>query len=362
MRAAADLDDGGVAGAQADFLDRQLEPIRDHLRKGGLVSLPRRLRAAYHDESVALDQELDPLARRADRRFDVVRDTDAARPHGLALALGEAGVVRHLERALHVAGEVSGVEDQAHRCAIGQLCLGHEVAPTNLGTIDPQLPRRHVEQALDDVMRFRSTGAAIGHGRNRIRGERLHAQRDRRYPVDRGQDGAEVGERHERHGMRADVAAHMHVVGDEAPVATAAERRANRRVATLEIGEEGFAARRTPTHRPPQALGGPDDDDLLGMQIVARAEAAADIQRDDPHLFGLHHLAEVVLEKHGALAAADERVAVVAVEPDRRARLHLAVDDARDVEFMPHDARGFSECSRHRGSVAELVIEARRLF
>ena len=70
----------------------------------------------------------------------------------------------------------------------------------------------------------------------------------------------------------------------------------------------------------------------------------------------------MVLEKHGALAAADERVAVVAVEPDRRARLHLAVDDARDVEFMPHDAGGFSERSRHRGSLAELVIEAQRLF
>ena len=65
MRAAAQLDDRRVAGAQANLLDRQLEAIGEDLRKGGLVALPGRLRAAYGDERVALPRGRAALRLRA---------------------------------------------------------------------------------------------------------------------------------------------------------------------------------------------------------------------------------------------------------------------------------------------------------
>ena len=162
--------------------------------------------------------------------------------------------------------------------------------------------------------------------------------------------------------MRTDIATRVHLVGDDAAVAIAAERRANRQIATLEIGQERFAPRRAPAHRPANALRGPHYHYLLRMQVIARAEATADIARNDPYALRAQHLAEHVLEQHGALAAGDQRVCIVGVEPDRRARLELAIDDARDVKLVAHDTGGLRQRVLHRAGVAELVVEANRFF
>src|SRR5437868_14866782 len=203
------------------------------------------------------------------------------------------------------------------------------------------------------MVRFRSSSAAVrdrGHG---VGCERLHAQRHGWHAVDGGQDRAEIRERHERHGVRADIAARMYVIGNDASIGVAAERRADRGIAALEIADKGFAPRRAPAHRAAEPPGGPHNYDRLRMQIVARAEAAADIAGDDAHLVRLEHLAEHVLEQYRALAARDERVTIRAMEPDRRARLHLAVDDARNVEVVAHNAGRALKRALHGGRIAE---------
>ena len=213
------------------------------------MPLPGRLRAADDDERIALHLQLDAFARRADRRFDVAGDANAARPGRFAPALAEAGVVGHPQRARQVTGKVPRVEDQAHRRAIWQLALGDHIAPADLRAIDAEAARRHVEQALEDMVRFRSPGAAVRHRRHRVRCEGLQAQRHCRHAIDGGQDRAEIRERHERHGVRADIAARMYVIGNDASIGVAAERRADRGIAALEIADKGFAPRRAPAHR-----------------------------------------------------------------------------------------------------------------
>src|SRR5205823_13347022 len=166
--AAAGFDDRRVAGAQANLVDRQLELIGGDLGKGGFVALATRLRAGDDFDGSFRNAQLDALARRPDWRFDIVCDADAAGATRLALALGEAGIVGDLERALHVAWEIARFEDEAHRRAVRQVGLSHQVASPDLGPIHPQLARREVQQPLDDVMRFGPTGAAVRHRRHRV--------------------------------------------------------------------------------------------------------------------------------------------------------------------------------------------------
>ena len=59
------------------------------------------------------------------------------------------------------------------------------------------------------------------------------------------------------------------------------EPRRGDEVAAGIVGEEGFRAVVGPFHRPADALGRPQDRGLLGIEIVAQPEAAADVGADE---------------------------------------------------------------------------------
>ncbi len=127
------------------------------------------------------------------------------------------------------------------------------------------------------------------------------------------------------------------------------------------IGEEGFRAVVGPFHRPADALRRPQDRGLLGIEIVAQPEAAADVGADEADL--LQRQAEAFRQHHArrvdALVAGNERVGIRrrVVGGDAGARLHLAVGDALVDEGLLDHEIGCVERRPHRRGIAELLIE-----
>ena len=288
-------------------------------------------------------RHLDPLARRADRRLDVVRESDAAQPAVRArrgAAFVEAVPFGEFQRALHVAREFAAVVGEAHRAAIRQLVVRDEVAAADLGAVDAEFGRGEIEHPLDHVRRLGAARAAIRRGRHRVRQHRADVHRGDRHVVDGRHDPRAVRHRHIRHRMRADVADPFVVDGENAAVFREAERGAHDLVAALIVGQERLAAVAGPLDRAADATRGPHDRELLDVDERARAEAAAGIGADHAHLRRRHlqRAGEAQLLAHRALAAGDQRVhaGCAVVCADRAARLHLAVDDPAVVELAPH--------------------------
>ena len=127
-----------------------------------MTTLPSR--CEQHRDLVLLDAA-------AARRLDEHAAADAAQ---LAGALGfdcrrarEAVPVRRFLGLGEQAGKIAAVESGAGRRAIGHLRLLDQIAAAQLERIDLELGGRLVDQPLDDVIRFRPAGAAIGIGRRR---------------------------------------------------------------------------------------------------------------------------------------------------------------------------------------------------
>ncbi len=129
-------------------------------------------------------------------------------------------------------------------------------------------------------------------------------------------------------------------------------------VAAVRVGQERFAALGRPLDRAVDALRRPDHRRLFGVQVDLRAEAAADVGRDDAHLVlgqaeheGRHQQALDVR----ILVRDVERVRVVGavVRRERRARLDRVRDEpvVDDVELR--HVRGLRERGVDRGLVAE---------
>ena len=79
MGAAAGGDFRGVAADENDVFRMHAEQVRHHLSKARFVALAGRLSAdRKFDFAGAKHSDLDALMRNADRRFEIVRDADAA--------------------------------------------------------------------------------------------------------------------------------------------------------------------------------------------------------------------------------------------------------------------------------------------
>ena len=112
------------------------------------------------------------------------------RARGSGVALGEAVVVGNLQQPRKHLREISAVVGRSDRRLVGHGLDRHEIAPPDLGAVDPEHARRLVGEPLQHVAGFRPAGAAIGVGRHRV-GEhagRLHG--DRRRAVDAGEQRA----------------------------------------------------------------------------------------------------------------------------------------------------------------------------
>ena len=202
------------------------------------------------------------------------------------------------------------------------------------------LARRGLDDALDHVGGLGPAGAAVGVHRRGVGEHRLDLGIDGRRLVLPGQQRGVQDGRHAG-GEGRQVGAHVGdgVHAQRQEVALRVHRQLGRggMVAAMRVGQEGLAALGRPLDRPADALAGPDQRRLFRIQEDLRAEAAADIGRDDAHLaFGQaqHEGAHQQPLDVRVLVGHVQRVGVVVPRVVRvgRARLHRVGDQAVVVE------------------------------
>ena len=178
VRAAAFLDDVGVALVDIDVVERHAEPLRHALRKRGLVALPARERADHDvDPALRMHGDVGALARIAAGGFEIAAQPDAAQPLALArfgAAALETRPVAELHGAIHHHAIGAVVVGDALRVLVGKRRRRNEIALAQRDAIEAVLLRGFVDQPLDDVDDFRPAGAAI---RCRAHGGRKHRAR-----------------------------------------------------------------------------------------------------------------------------------------------------------------------------------------
>ena len=210
MGAAADRDDIGVALDQVDAIERHAEPFRDALREAGAMALAARQRADRHvDAAFRRDRHLAPLARRPGGELDVIGERDAAAlaaARGRRAPLREAVPVRARERRVHDPRVVPAVVGDAQRVGVGQRVGADQVAPPQRDAVEAAARGRALDQPLDHEHRLGPAGAAIGIGGRRVAGHRAGADMRRRDAIDAREHRHRLGQRHERDGVRPDIA------------------------------------------------------------------------------------------------------------------------------------------------------------
>ena len=280
-------------------------------------------------------------------RFDVVRDADAGEAAALArrlAALREAAPVGDLEHAIKIAGKIAAVVGEPERRCVWQPLVGDEIAPPDLDPIDLEPRRGDVERAFHRVGRFGASGAAKWRGRHRVGQRALDRDASPRHVVDRGHDAKAVGHRHERDRIGADIAEDLAGISGDAAIGIEAHAHAGDHVAALIVGQERLGAGAGPAHRAADLAGRDREDRLLGREIGAGAEAAADIGADDFDFVALQSQCggKRVALPDRALAAGDhldDAARRVEIDDDRT-RLHLRADDALiDVCLLDHQRR-----------------------
>src|SRR5664280_2184648 len=169
----------GVALDDADFLERHAEDVDRQLRVAGLDALPHLLRRREDlDEAVRRHVDAHLLfegvaAGPFQKRGDAAATQQAARfalapPRRKAVPVGERQAL--VENFL----EAAAVVGLGQRVLVRHLRRRDHVAAAQLGRVEPELARRRIHQALDDVDRLGPAGAAVGAGRRRVRQHRDH--------------------------------------------------------------------------------------------------------------------------------------------------------------------------------------------
>ena len=175
---------------QPDQLVRHAEPVGEDLRKRRLVALADRLRAGdqRHVPS-GCEADIDILRGRPAGALDVIGEAEAAQ-HAARLAVRAAARQSRRHRRRRARDRRSR---ESRRCRPGcrsALVIGIAAAGTrflrrNSARSKPHLPRRLVDQPLDDVVGFGIAGAAQDADRRGVGVDRGDPQCDRRDRIDR---------------------------------------------------------------------------------------------------------------------------------------------------------------------------------
>ena len=339
--------------ARAAFDSRRVEPepAPHQLGEHRLVALAARPCDVVQNElavAVEADRRLVLGDAAAAGRLEEQGAADAAElsaPRRLGAARRKAVPVARAFRALDEAREVMAVEYGAGRRLVGDVGLGHRVAPPDLPRIELQRGRGLVHQALDDKRRLRPAGAAIGVGRRGV-GHHLQVPAiDRVDAVGAAGHGEAVHRIGEHAGLAEICAGIAQPIGPERQeLAAGVERQLARHAdgASVIVGQKILLAARLPFDRAAEALREMQQQRMLGIGRGARAERAADIDHVDAHLIRghAHHHRECVAHRWAALVAAPDLVLVRSgvVGRQRAARLHRVGRDARafdgDADFL----------------------------
>lgn len=159
----------GVALDDVDLPGRHAQFVGDDPGVRRPVALPVRVRARRDRHAPvgvnADDAALEPAA----RRLDVAGDADAAVAPvgGLAVRCVESRVPDGFERRVERGLVVAAVVRRARRRLVGERVRGEEVPAAEFDRVDPELPRREIDEPLGDVDRLRATRAAVRVDRRR---------------------------------------------------------------------------------------------------------------------------------------------------------------------------------------------------
>ncbi len=362
--AVALVEPAGVALDDADRLDRQAEPVAEHLGISGLVPLPVRLGADRGlDDAVAADADVGEfLGRAATGDLDIISDPAAvAQPLGgrRRLARGEPGPVGARQRLVEHGGEVADVEGQAEPVGVRQLVGAEQVAAADLVGADPQLARRRLEQALHDVRCLGPAGAAIGVDRRGVGDDAVDEVVDRRdavHPAEDAPAGNRLDRRAELRLIGAEVAPRLDLQRGDQPVGVEADGAVADHRPAVGVGLEGVAPLAGPLDRPAEVARGVQHQPVFGIEEGLHAEAAADVAGADAHLPRLdaHDAGQHLLRAGDALPAEVEGEAVALVPmADRGANLHRRRRDAVLDDAQPRDVGGGGEAGGGLVGVAQ---------
>jgi hypothetical protein len=244
-------------------------------------------------------------------------------------------------------------------------CLGwnHVDAP-QLGAVETALPRRLIDQPLDDVDRLGEAGPAGDPDRRSVGQHGGDPKLDCRDPIHRPRQVDVLERLHtpSTHEIGADIRCARDAQCHKAAIGVERERRLRLMVARLVVGEEAFAASGNPFDWAADALRCPRHQDMLGIDEILGSEATANIRRDQPHRRGRYPQGAggVVARRMDALARHIGRIPAALRIPhaDDAARLHRVGDDPVIVEIELDSMRRRCECRIDGGSSAGAPIEA----
>ena len=200
------------------------------------------------------------------------------------LAFGKAFPVGELQRLVHHGVVVAAVVQHAERVLVGQLLRLEQVAAAQLDAVEAELPRGDVDQPLHHVHHLGPAGAAVGPGRRGVAQHAAGAEMGGRHPIDARHDLDALLDHRVVAGARAEIADVVAAHREEIAVGIERELGLDREVAALIVAEQRFAAVRGPFHRAAGLPRGPGHQRLLGEDLAARAEIAADVADHQPHL------------------------------------------------------------------------------
>ncbi len=346
----------GIAVLVRDQLRVDAQPLRQHRVEHGGVALAGRLHVEVQEQLLAAGKfQLGALERKAAGVLQHAGDADAAIHVALgrlAPALLEAVVVGELQRLVEYDVELAAVDGGADRGLVGHRLGLDQVAAAQLHGIDAGDARGLVHHALENVVRLRASGAAVGRGR---RGVGEHAARgdvDQLDVVHAGQaarevDGLDVG------ADRADIGAHAAEMADAQrenfPLLVERQLDIAVGVAGVVVAEEGLGAVRHPVHGAADLARRHQDGGVFRIGAGLEPERAADVLGGDAQalLGNAEDRRHSVAQRACALRAAAQIVALVRriVARGGAARLHRMHHDALmdqgdlgDVLRRRHDA------------------------
>ena len=145
------------------------------------------------------------------------------------------------------------------------------------------------------------------------------------------------------------------------PCASSASVAGWRDVARLLVGEEHFAARADPLHRPAELLRREEQRAVFRIDVEAHAEAAADFLRDDAHLLRRHaeHRGELLAHDARALRAWRQEMVLgrVVTNAAWHARGSIGLPTTREMIDLELDLRAaLANAAFGRRVVARFVI------
>ena len=203
------------------------------------------------------------------------------------LAGPDAGVVGQLGRLVRRGLVVARVVHQPAEGGVGELLGLDEVAPPQLHRVEPDLGGQRVHGPLDGVGGLGPAGAAVGVGRRHVREHRRAAEVvGRRDVVDAGvEEGAEQRDaRGDQLQVRTHVAQQPDPDGGQPAVLVGGQLDVLDLPAALDGGQGVLGALLVPPHGHAVLPGQGHAQQLLGVHVELRAEGAADLGGDDPHL------------------------------------------------------------------------------